>query len=155
MIGSIYYPMSDTSFVAFFGAVHHSLGSLNSQFVLDKRGKVVKLLDHQSNLNNPLIYWRQDSSILQALEIFETDSGQEVLSAFRKAYEENPDHYYLANYIKHLEFVPGNDYLQSRVVLESSLVNMTMSACLWKKINSSSTQMDGIINCYPFLKISS
>ena len=121
MVGSIYYPLSDTSFVAFFGAAQNSLESMNSQFVIDERGKVVKLIDHQSNLNHPLIYWKQDSLILNALRLFESGRDQEVLNAFQRAYSENPEHYYLANYIKHLEFIQSNDYEESKLVLESSL----------------------------------
>ena len=90
----------------------------NSRFLTDERGKVVRLTDDYSNRSIPIVYWRQDSLILHALELFESGRDQEVLRAFRKAYSENPEHYYLANYIKYLEFVLSNDYPMARPVLE-------------------------------------
>lgn len=121
MVGSIYYPLSDTSLVDFIGSAQNSLGSQSSRFVIDERGKVIRFLDYQSNRNYPVTYWRQDSLILHALKLFESGRDQEVLSAFRRAYSENPEHYYLANYIKHLEFILSNNYIKSKPVLESCM----------------------------------
>jgi len=38
------------------------------------------------------------------------DKTTEALNSFRKAFEQNPEHYYLANFIRHLEFIQSPEY---------------------------------------------
>jgi len=40
-------------------------------------------------------------------------------SAFRKAYEQDPEYYYLANFIKHLEFIQSQKFEKYRPILKS------------------------------------
>lgn len=56
------------------------------------------------------VLWRQDSLIRKAMGLFSIDKKTEALAAYRIAYYRNPQHFYLAQYIKHLEFVldPNN-----------------------------------------------
>ena len=119
MVGSFHYPVSDTSFVGFFGAVYESLESFNSSFCINEQGKVFKFIDNMSNNTSPITYWKQDSLILQAEELLESNRHQEALNAFQKAYSENPEHYYLANFIKHLEFIQSEEYEETKSVLET------------------------------------
>ncbi len=43
----------------------------------------------------------------------------EALSAFRRAYDQNPEHYYLSNFIQHLEFIQGQEYEKLGPVFDS------------------------------------
>ena len=43
----------------------------------------------------------------------------EALSTFRKAYDRSPEHYYLSNYIEHLEYIQSPEYEESKDVLKS------------------------------------
>jgi hypothetical protein len=47
------------------------------------------------------------------------DDKTGALHAFREAYTHNPDHYYLANYIQHLEFIQSQEYERIKPVLET------------------------------------
>jgi len=83
------------------------------KFISDTSGKVYKIdilgiTREQQTFTNVL--WRQDSLILRAVELFSFDKKAEALEAFKIAYNKNPQHFYLAQYIKHLEFVlePNN-----------------------------------------------
>lgn len=55
-------------------------------------------------------WWIEDSLILRAKDLLAEGLPQEALTAFRKGYEENPEHYYLADYIKHLQLANGTEY---------------------------------------------
>jgi hypothetical protein len=77
------------------------------------------VIDKQSNISDPHKFWKQDSLILNAEELLESDRYTEALIAFRKAYVENPEHYYLDHYIKHTEFILGPEYETNIPVLES------------------------------------
>lgn len=82
-------------------------------FVSDTSGQVYKIdgqaMDRNQQLFNQVL-WRQDSLINRALGLFAVDNRVQALEAFRIAYEKNPQHFYLAQYIRHLEFVldPGS-----------------------------------------------
>ncbi len=52
---------------------------------------------HKSKRNvDSSLYWKQDSSIINAIKLLTFNNIQESLFAFRGAYEQNPEHYYLA-----------------------------------------------------------
>ena len=83
------------------------------KFFDDSLGQVYKIETFreerdQSTFNS--ILWRQDSLIQKAMGLFSIDKKQESLNLFKKAKIKNPHHFYLDQYIKHLEFVldPNN-----------------------------------------------
>jgi tetratricopeptide (TPR) repeat protein len=94
------YPVSDSVFINLEG------WSLKT-FHKDDRNKVSKILHRQFNLNFVAIDWIEDSMISQALNLLENGTYAEALAQFRLAYKQNPEHYYLGNYIQHLEFIEG------------------------------------------------
>ena len=120
--GCFYYPVSDTSFIGIweYGAgVLQKDGFNTSSYYTNGQGKVFKVIDKLNNNNSPFINWKQDSLILNAEKILEPNRQQESLIAFQKAYSENPEHYYLANYIQHLEFIQSQEYEKIEPVLEA------------------------------------
>ena len=68
-----------------------------------------------SNRGLNYTWWIEDSLILRAKDLLAEGLSQQALTAFTKAFEENPEHYYLANYIQHLQLFtsPKYDTLQS------------------------------------------
>jgi tetratricopeptide (TPR) repeat protein len=96
------YPISDTELV-------DNEGSSTLTFFNDKHGKVIKYLDQE--LGYAVIpIWMEDSLILKAKNLLKSGDKTEALHYFRRAYEQNPEHYYLANFIKHLEFIQSHEY---------------------------------------------
>ncbi len=80
------------------------------EFVSDSSGRVYKvevrrMERNQQNFTFSDILWRQDSLISKAMGLFSFDNKDEALKAFRIAYSNNPQHFYLGQYIRHLEFV--------------------------------------------------
>jgi len=112
--GLFHYPISDTSFAGDYGNISFS-------FYINSQGKVSKLINKDYNFNITSTLWKLDSLIIRAEELLELNKHQEALIAFQKAYSENPEHYYLANYIKHLEFIQSEDYEKSKSILESCI----------------------------------
>ncbi len=53
----------------------------------------------------------------------DNDQALEAISAFRKAHDQNPEHYYLANFIQHLEFITSPEYESSKSVFDSYVGN--------------------------------
>ena len=53
--------------------------------------------------------WPQDSLIQKAMGLFSIDNEKEALVAFKIAFAKNPEHFYLKQYINHLEFVLNPD----------------------------------------------
>ncbi|MFT5166950.1 MAG: hypothetical protein ACI8P3_002182 [Saprospiraceae bacterium] len=51
------------------------------------------------------VLWRQDSLIKKAMALFALDKKTEALAAFKIAYAKSSQHFYLAEYIKHLAFI--------------------------------------------------
>jgi len=126
LMGSFNYPISDTSFVwlyRYYGGSYGYFGGLygyyNASFCINRQGKVFKLIDKWSDRQSLSTYWKQDSLILDAEKLLESNRHQEALIAFQKAYSENPEHYYLSNYIQHLEFIQSHEYEKIKPVLES------------------------------------
>jgi class 3 adenylate cyclase/tetratricopeptide (TPR) repeat protein len=83
------------------------------KFISDTSGQVYKIDDQAIDRNQQIfnyVLWRQDSLIRKAMALFSLEEKVKSLAAFRIAYEKNPRHFYLAEYIKHLEFVldPSN-----------------------------------------------
>jgi len=106
--GGFRYPISDSVFISRDGL------SLKT-FHRDHRDKFSKVLHRQFNLNFVAIDWIEDSSIFNALHLLENGSCSEALTQFQAAYEHNPEHYYLANFIQHLEYIKEqyNDMIAS------------------------------------------
>jgi hypothetical protein len=65
------------------------------------------------------IAWKEDSLILEAMSLLNEGNKTEALYAFRKAYTSNPDHYYLENFIRHLEFIQSDEYGRAAPVLDT------------------------------------
>jgi len=122
-LGYFMYPMSDTSFIGYAGDDIHMISSediyISSTFNKNGQGKVYKVTESQSNIIFPYYSWKQDDLILDAERLLESERHQEALIAFQRAYAENLEHLYLANYIKHLEFIQSQEYEVSIPVLES------------------------------------
>lgn len=114
-LGYFAYPVSDTSFIGDSGDDIYIISS----FSTNGQGEVYKVTELQSNIPNPYTSWKQDDLILYAEKSLESERHQEALIAFQKAFAENPEHYYLLNYIKHLEFIQSQEYKGTIPVLES------------------------------------
>jgi len=76
-------------------------------FHKDEKDKISKIDHHQFNLEFVAVDWIEDSLIFKALSSLDNKTPSEALTQFREAFEQNPEHYYLGNYIQHLEFIKG------------------------------------------------
>jgi hypothetical protein len=65
------------------------------------------------------VAWKEDSLIIEARSQLNEGDKTGALYAFRKAYASNPDHYYLADFIRHLEFIQSEDYERTMPVLDT------------------------------------
>jgi hypothetical protein len=97
------YPISDTELISNDGSVTWTSFS-------DKHSKVIKFLYHERGSTDTYFLWIEDSLILKAKNLLKSGDKTEALHYFRRAYEQNPEHYYLANFIKHLEFIQSREY---------------------------------------------
>jgi len=98
------YPVSDSQLIAFNG-FHTQTFKRNDQ------GQFIKLIHEQRNHPDEFfICWKEDSLIFQAKNLLNNGKNPEALHAFREAYNQNPEYYYLNNYIQHLEFVLSLEY---------------------------------------------
>ena len=82
---------------------------------MNNEGEIVKYLHQETRRVDPRtapggIYWKQDSLILNAEKLLASGKHSGALIAFREAYAFHPEHYYLGNYIKHLEFYLSPEY---------------------------------------------
>jgi len=105
------YPLSDSSVVGYYGGVSASIH-------MNGNSKVIKQIS-KYRLAFPVTYWKQDSIIIYAEELLESGRSQEALSVYQKAYTENPEHFYLSYYIRHLEFILSEEYERKESVLET------------------------------------
>jgi tetratricopeptide (TPR) repeat protein/TolB-like protein len=97
------YPISNTEFITPEGDHKHT-------FVMDDQNKVIKVIHEESGLDFPWIGWKEDSVIFKAKDLLNLGHHSTALAAFQAAYDQNPEHYYLDNYIQHLEFLKSQDY---------------------------------------------
>jgi tetratricopeptide (TPR) repeat protein len=107
------YPLSDTQYISAYISDNEQV---KLTFLKNGNGRVYKLLGEQ---RGSFTFWKEDSLILKAREHLNNNNHNEALSAFRKAYDQNPEHYYLSNYIQHLEYIQSPEYEESKIVLES------------------------------------
>jgi tetratricopeptide (TPR) repeat protein len=95
------YPVSEAKFISINGTAAFT-------FVKNDQGKVIKTITDQHGSSS--IAWKEDSLILEAMRLLDEGNNAEALYAFRKAHANNPDHYYLENFIRHLEFIQSEEY---------------------------------------------
>jgi len=109
--GSIFvFPISDT--LAIF-----ENGLQSFTFLRNNEAEGIKII--YKNRFGSHILWKEDSLILNAKNLLNRNKKAEALTAFREAYSNNPEHYYLANFIGHLEFIQSQEYERIRPVLET------------------------------------
>jgi tetratricopeptide (TPR) repeat protein len=108
------FPLSDYKYVTW-------QGKLLFTFVLNDNGKVIKRFSKLLGKDRWPFWFKQDSLIWQAEELLSNGKNEEALDAFRKAYELHPEHYYLANYIQHLEFILSPEYVSVKQVYKKYL----------------------------------
>jgi tetratricopeptide (TPR) repeat protein len=106
------YPVSNNQFISYDGY-------FTNTFLSNSQGKVIKVVSKQRNMPNPNIIWKEDSLILNARNLLSRGEKTEALSEFRRAYDQNPEHYYLSNYIQHLEFIQCSEYQKLGPVFDS------------------------------------
>jgi len=126
-MGAFFYPTSDTTFAGNFGNLHFS-------YVSSSKGTIVKLINHYDYPNSTITYdiWKNDSLIQSAERFLLANQYGEALSAFKAAYAENPDHYYLPFYIRHLEFIQSKEYAISKTELDSVVGSYSNASVLVK-----------------------
>ena len=109
--GVFQYPISDTVAVAVF-MDEDMFNFVKWTYVKSNDDKVVKCLSEQWDGPNYLSFtdWKEDSLILIGKDLLDKGRNNEALTAFHEAFNQNPEHYYLANYIQYLEFILGSDY---------------------------------------------
>jgi tetratricopeptide (TPR) repeat protein len=117
--GGFVYPVSDTVLMAAF-TFGPQLSFFKVTFYQNSKRKAVRLLAEQWIGSDCHSWWSwiEDSFILSAKDHLAEKRTREALDAFRKAYDQNPDHYYLANYIQHLEFITNPGYESSKSVFD-------------------------------------
>jgi tetratricopeptide (TPR) repeat protein len=104
------YPVSDSMIISINGTAAF-------KFVRDNLDNISKAVLYQNNLSR--IVWKEDSLILKATILLNEKNNAKALPAFREAYVRHPDHYYLSDYIRHLEFIQSEVYERNKAVLES------------------------------------
>ena len=113
--GVFMYPVSDTSFVdADYDAAYNHI-----TFQFNSSGNPYVKVTKQFDLPGPRYAWKENSLIKDAVKLFESDKPEEALVAFKKAYSENPEHYYLEKYIRHLEYMQSQEYIEDKLLHES------------------------------------
>jgi len=106
------YPISNTEFITPDGDHTHT-------FVMDDQNKVIKVIHEESGLDFPWIGWKEDSVIFKAKDLLNLGHHSIALAAFQAAYDQNPEQYYLANYIQHLELLQSLEYKDSEMAFNS------------------------------------
>ena len=104
------YPVSDAKFIGINGT---------ASFIFDKnnQGKVIKGKLYQNDKSSVL--WKEDSLIIKAKNMLNEGNKTEALYAFHEAFAHNPDHYYLADFIKHLEFIQNEEFERIKPVVDT------------------------------------
>jgi len=109
------YPVSDSQFVSY-------QGFYTGTFLSDDQNIIVKIIWKQRNYAADTLFsvlWKEDSLITKAMDLLHDDNQTDALPVFREAYDQNPEHHYLANFIKHLEFIQSQEYEKLKPILES------------------------------------
>jgi tetratricopeptide (TPR) repeat protein len=112
------YPVSDKQFVIVAEGSDYSIFVLFT-FIINTQGKVIKVISEQNK--NITEQWKEDSLILEAKELLDIGKTAEALPSFQRAYDQNPEHYYLANFIRHLEFIQSQEYEKLKPVFDMYL----------------------------------
>ena len=117
--GDFWYPVSDTVCIAAF-TFGPKLSFCKKTFYRSSNRKAVRVFGEQWIGSDYQSWWDwiEDSFILSAKDLLAKNRTLEALDAFREAYDQNPDHYYLANYIQHLEFITNPEYESSKSVFD-------------------------------------
>jgi len=107
--GLFLYPVSDTQFVFVYD--HYAM---IHTYIRDDEGEIIKYL-HQENRVDPraapkLVFWKQDSLITNAEKLLASGKHSDALVLFKEACASHPEHYYIENYIKHIEFYLSPEY---------------------------------------------
>lgn len=105
------YPVSDSEFVS-------SNGVHRFTFVRNDRNEIIKSIYNRIGYK-PGYLWKEDTLIIKALKLLNENEKLKALDAFRIAYSNNPDHHYLADFIKHLEFIQSREYEENETVVEA------------------------------------
>ena len=113
------YPVSDTQFVLVW-AQFNNYGFVTFEVVKNDQGKVIKMICEQKDVGS-WEQWKEDSLILEAEKLLDQGKTVEALDTFQSAYNQNPEHYYLANFIKHLEFIQSQEYEKLKTVFDTYL----------------------------------
>jgi len=106
------YPISDSVFISYDGFFYMT-------FVWNQQNVITKFINEQRNVPDPSPVWKEDSLILNAAKLLDAGQMAEALQSYQKAYQNYPDHYYLANYIQHIEFTQSPEYLSLNPALNS------------------------------------
>jgi hypothetical protein len=105
------YPVSDTQFISVNGIYSFT-------FFRNTRDEVIKII-FCDPYDQSYILWKQDTLIYEAMNLLNEENKSKALYAFREAYARNPDHYYLANFIQHLEFIQSEEYERIKPAIET------------------------------------
>ena len=92
------YPVNDSSYVSLSGKMIAFIKNGAGNFY-----KQIHTVGEQAST-----YYSKDSTILKAEKLLEEGRNEAALAAYKAAYAQNPNHHFLDNYIKHLEFKLGN-----------------------------------------------
>ncbi|MFP4845878.1 tetratricopeptide repeat protein [Winogradskyella sp. PE311] len=81
-----------------------------NKLIKDKMGKTVGFRNHQFNWNNTGVrfYWKLDASILAADEAYQKEDLKVADSLYKIAFKNNPNHSYLSNLSKHIQYKQDN-----------------------------------------------
>jgi len=84
---------------------------INVTWIFDNQGNITKEQTEQHGI----VYtrWKKDALIQKAFELLESGNIEEALPAFQKAYQVNPQHYYLAHFIQHINFIQSPEYIHA------------------------------------------
>jgi len=104
------YPVSETKFIGLNGTAAFT-------FVRNDQGNVTKTILDQ--FGSSIIAWKEDSLILEAINLLNEGNKTEALYKFQEAYTSNPDHYYLENFIRHLEYIQSEEFERAKPVFDT------------------------------------
>jgi AraC-like DNA-binding protein/tetratricopeptide (TPR) repeat protein len=113
-VGVFVYPVSDSVLFSAFKNVG-IFDFIKKSTIFSKQGKPIRTYSRQlmtsyTEYLRVMCWWVEDFQILRAKDLLAEGLPQDALTAFKKAYEENPEHYYLANFIQHLELYTSPEY---------------------------------------------